>query len=123
MSFWSFLDFNLYRDMIEPSLKAGFDRDVRAAYLRNRAVLLEVQAHLARFGQLNLFTHVSSVISGVFGEYMTAKKFSYIRAGIYYFATYSFTTTFLLNDFASFVTSELAATLDQLEENYADSEE
>jgi hypothetical protein len=106
-------------EMIDTFLKGDMGSQIQGFYEPRREELLETKKVVENLGSGNVVNHVLSLGAGCVIEYNTyRKKFSYLRAGMYYFATYSFTAAWFLNDLVAFSGNRFAAGIDTLEAEY-----
>ena len=104
---------------IDAFLKGNLGSQLQTIYVPNRDEFLQVKGVAENIGSGNFVTHVLSLSTGALIEYNTYnKKFSYLRASMYYFATYSFAGALVMNDLVTFSGNRLAAGIETLESEY-----
>ena len=120
MSFFSFLDFDLWRDYVSPSLDDFTIGQMRPRYLQYREKLLKTKSIFERIPRYNSLNHIISLLTGILteGYIRNEKDFSFLRAFMYYFATYAFTSAFFVNEGVSYLSIQLGDVIDQLDETF-----
>ena len=126
MGIFDILDFDLWRDYIEPSLDEMAAIRMKPAYEAYKREIETFHKVLVKIPQNNVINHVLSILTGVFIENYLENEFSWMRAIMYYFAMYSFTTAFIINELLGFASNQLervAETKEFLKTNFDEDDE
>ena len=117
MSFFTFLDY------LEPSMAAAVKAKLKEYYDLNRETFVDVNDRLGKVQTYRFVNHGISIVVGFSAEQLSRRTdFSFVRAMMYYFATYSFTSSFIFDEITGATATQLNDFLDRTDKMFADFE-